>query len=554
MQRDVVESPSGRELPAASAVVAAHAEPEDELVAALGLSAAAAQRLKAAVRGSNQSPSVAASLLGLATDEKVAAASAELFHTPLWTTSVSDDGAQSLRVSRQYLRDSYAVPLRTTEDELAIGLVDPGDTSVREGIEFALGKPPLFYTIPFSLWRAFYKDGDGAGQPTDLPSRSDASVWSEDADRLRDFERDAPVVRSVDRLFERAVLASASDIHIEQKSDHTLVRFRVDGELRAEEQMRAELGPGVIARIKVLADLDVASRRAPQDGRMTASVRGEPIDMRVATTPTAFGESLVVRLLHRRSVNFELDDLSFDPGIAALLNQMLDAPQGLILVTGPTGSGKTTTLYAALRRLVKRSRKILTIEDPIEYVFEDINQTQVNEAAGVTFASALRAFLRHDPDVILVGEIREPETARLAVQAALTGHLVLATLHTNDAPSAPARLVDMGVERFLLASVLIGVLAQRLAPALCRHCGGEPAQVMRCTVCSGEGTAGRTVLSEAFVRDDQLEELIAGGAPTGRLRAFLKDERDFRTMRDDGVAKAGRGELRLQDALRITSR
>jgi general secretion pathway protein E len=297
--------------------------------------------------------------------------------------------------------------------------------------------------------------------------------------------------------------------------------------------------------------------------------------LRISTTPTVFGESAVVRLLTRHGVDFTVDSLGFDTRFRETFAQQLRRPYGLILVTGPTGSGKTTTLYAALRKLATRERKVLTIEDPIEYVFDGINQTQVNEAAGVTFASSLRAFLRHDPDVILVGEIRDSETARLAVQAALTGHLVLATLHTNDAATVPARLADMGVERYLLAGVLIGASAQRLTPRLCESCKTPRAataeevalfqahgiaagdlrlhEAAGCKACNGAGRVGRVPLGEIFTVDEAIERMISTGAPTADIRRQLSGRADFATLAHDALRHAARGEVSLEDVYRATS-
>lgn len=536
------------------------------LAQALGLSEMAAARLSAAVSETGQPPAVAASLLGLAGEDAVATAAASLAGTAVHAGPPGDTLAAP--INETFLNAHYARVLGFEDGVWQVGLVDPGDPEIRDALSFALGSVQL-HTIALSVWRA--------GQPTEVAEEG-ASVggvgasWTDDAGRLRDFARDTPAVRMVDELLERAFLAKASDVHIEQKSDSTLVRFRIDGSLREIERLTPTLGPALIARVKVLSDLDVASRRAPQDGRTTVSIRGAPVDVRVSTTPTLYGESLVLRLLHRRDVAFDLEQLGFSPAVPALLGDMLERSHGLILVTGPTGSGKTTTLYAALRRLVSEQRKILTIEDPVEYVFEPINQTQVNEAAGVTFASALRSFLRHDPDVILVGEIRDAETARLAVQAGLTGHLVLATLHTNDAVSAPARLADMGVERYLLSGVLIGAVAQRLAASLCPQCVRpakpspaaqvqlqrlgvtRPLERLReapgCQTCGGSGRAGRTPIGEAFRIDEALERMIVEGAPTSALRDHLS-RKNFSPLGRDAVDRALNGEIDLAEALRI---
>ncbi|MDO9337707.1 MAG: GspE/PulE family protein [Caulobacter sp.] len=549
----------------------ARAEGAKRLAEALGLVAADRERLRAAVATAGQPPAVAASLLGLAGDAAIAGASANLHAAPLWDGTEEPQGLGPSSLNDKFLAENHALVLEDHPDRLIVGLVDAGGDEVRRGLRFAAGKPVELRTIPFSLWRAARTRAVAAEAEAGGP---DVGTL-EDAERLRDFARDAPVVRYLDGLLERALQERASDIHLEQKADRCLVRIRVDGALRDLEPLAAAFGSGVVARIKVLADLDVASVRAPQDGRATASIRGALTDLRISTTPTVFGESAVVRLLTRHGVDFTVDSLGFDAGFRETFAQQLRRPYGLILVTGPTGSGKTTTLYAALRRLATRERKVLTIEDPIEYVFDGINQTQVNEAAGVTFASSLRAFLRHDPDVILVGEIRDSETARLAVQAALTGHLVLATLHTNDAATAPARLADMGVERYLLAGVLIGASAQRLTPRLCEACKapraatgeelalfgahGVAANEVRlheaagCRVCNGAGRVGRVPLGEIFTVDEAIERMISTGAPTADIRRQLASRPGFATLAHDALRHAAVGQVALADVYRATS-
>lgn len=557
--------------PVLTTLAQARAEGAKRLAEALGLVAADRERLRAAVATAGQPPAVAASLLGLAGDAAIAGASANLHAAPLWDGTEEPQGLGPSSLNDKFLAENHALVLEDHPDRLIVGLVDAGGDEVRRGLRFAAGKPVELRTIPFSLWRAARTRAVAAEAEAGGP---DVGTL-EDAERLRDFARDAPVVRYLDGLLERALQERASDIHLEQKADRCLVRIRVDGALRDLEPLAAAFGSGVVARIKVLADLDVASVRAPQDGRATASIRGALTDLRISTTPTVFGESAVVRLLTRHGVDFTVDSLGFDAGFRETFAQQLRRPYGLILVTGPTGSGKTTTLYAALRRLATRERKVLTIEDPIEYVFDGINQTQVNEAAGVTFASSLRAFLRHDPDVILVGEIRDSETARLAVQAALTGHLVLATLHTNDAATAPARLADMGVERYLLAGVLIGASAQRLTPRLCEACKapraatgeelalfgahGVAANEVRlheaagCRVCNGAGRVGRVPLGEIFTVDEAIERMISTGAPTADIRRQLASRPGFATLAHDALRHAAVGQVALADVYRATS-
>jgi general secretion pathway protein E len=548
------------------ALAKSDADAAEKLARALDLDAAQTERLAAAVQGASRRPAVAASLLGLASDVEIATAMAGLHAAPLWDGPVADTPAAApAGLNIKFLAENYAMVLADGADGCVVGLVDPGSSELRRGVEYALGRTVQFRTISFDQWRAVSHRGLA------IVPEGEAETLA-DAERLKDFASDAPVVRYLDGVLARAVSERASDLHFEQKGARCVVRMRVDGALRDLEPLGPAFGAGVIARAKVLADLDVASTRAPQDGRATLQVRGRPTDLRISTTPTVDGESAVLRILTRQGVDFTLASLGFEPGVMETFEAQLKRPFGLILVTGPTGSGKTTTLYAALRRLATRDRKVLTIEDPIEYVFDAINQTQVNEAAGVTFASALRAFLRHDPDVILVGEIRDSETARLAVQAALTGHLVLATLHTNDAASATARLADLGVERYLLAGVLIGVLAQRLAPKLCERCAapsqasprelevfvqhGFAAEALAlraapgCPACNGAGRHGRLPLGEVFTVDETLERLISAGAPTADLRAHLTAAPAFQPLAHDALRRAAAGEMAAEDAFR----
>ncbi len=538
----------------------------EKLARALNLDASQAERLASAVQSAPRRPAVAASLLGLAPDREIAAATAALYDAPLWDGPAPETPvALPAGLNAKFLTENYAMILADGQEGCVVGLVDPGSSELRRGVAYALGRAVQFRTISFDQWRAASHSGLAVAPDSDPEGLADA-------ERLRDFASDAPVVRYLDGVLARAVAERASDLHFEQKGGRCVVRMRVDGALRDLEPLSPAFGSGVIARAKVLADLDVASTRAPQDGRATLQVRGRPTDLRISTTPTVDGESAVLRILTRQGVDFTLSSLGFEPGLMETFEVQLRRSFGLILVTGPTGSGKTTTLYAALRRLATRDRKVLTIEDPIEYVFDAINQTQVNEAAGVTFASALRAFLRHDPDVILVGEIRDSETARLAVQAALTGHLVLATLHTNDAASAAARLADLGVERYLLAGVLIGVSAQRLAPKLCERCAAprepEPRELegfaahgfaadtltLRdapgCPACNGAGRHGRLPIGEIFTVDETLERLISAGAPTADLRAHLTAVPAFRPLAHDALRRAAAGEVAAADAFR----
>lgn len=542
---------------------------------AIGLTASALDRGNKASQGSGQPLAVALSLLGLATEDRIADVCAALYDAPRWPADHKIVPVELAEISSRFLQDRYAIAMVDGEG-WSLGLVDPGDQITVEALRFALGEHCQLRTLTLSAWRQV-QGSTAIDNVISTDTRADAAAtWQDDAERLKDVARDAPVVRLSDQILERAFLLNASDVHIEQKADHTRVRFRIDGQLQDQEKLNVEIGPAIIARIKVLSDLDVAERRAPQDGRTTISVRGVPVDVRISTAPTVFGESLVVRLLTRRDVDYSLERLGLRPSVASGLKNLLSRSHGLLLVTGPTGSGKTTTLYAALRELASARSKILTIEDPVEYVFEDILQSQVNEAAGFTFSTALRSYLRHDPDVILIGEIRDTETARLAVQASLTGHLVLATVHTNDAATAPSRLIDMGVERYLLGDALIGVLAQRLAACLCPSCktqtpmspqeqsdltnAGFPLptgalwRANGCAACNNAGRKGRRAVSELMVCDAEINELISAGASAAEVRMRAKSRPNYTTLRADALEQSVNGWIDWGDAWRISDR
>lgn len=551
------------------------AQERDGLTEALGLSLSAVDRALRASRNSGQPLAVALSLLGLATEDAIAEACSCLYDAPRWPEATPVEAVEMPELGALFLKDRYALPMADGQGGWAIGLVDPGDPTTLEALRFALGRDAPLRTLTLSAWREAQDEPDIAAE-IERSTTDGGATWLDDAERLRDIARDAPVVRIAEQILERAFLLNASDVHIEQKIDRTRVRFRIDGVLHDQERLSVDLGPALIARIKVLSDLDVAERRAPQDGRTTINVRGVPVDVRISTTPTVFGESLVVRLLTRRDVDYALERLGLRPSVVQGVDELLQRTHGLFLVTGPTGSGKTTTLYAALRRLASVHTKILTIEDPVEYVFEDILQAQVNEAAGFTFSTALRSFLRHDPDVILVGEIRDSETARLAVQASLTGHLVLATVHTNDAASTPSRLVDMGVERYLLGDALIGVLAQRLAARLCPGCRcsapltveerralkqsglriapTHAGRAQGCDACDGTGRRGRRAVSELMICTPEVGERIGSGASAANLREALTVQPGYASLRQDALEQSAAGELDWGDAWRVADR
>lgn len=425
------------------------------------------------------------------------------------------------------------------------------------------------------LNQAFEREGSAARQMVeDLGDAFDLAALANEVpetEDLLDQETEAPIIRLLNAILAEAIREDASDIHLET-FDHTLaVRFRIDGVLREIVRPKRALAPLLVSRLKVMAKLDIAEKRVPQDGRISLRVAGREVDVRVSTLPTASGERVVLRLLDKQAGRLELEKLGMAPGALAALKEMVRRPHGIVLVTGPTGSGKTTTLYAALSTLDTQSANVMTVEDPIEYHLPGIGQTQVNSKAQLTFARGLRAILRQDPDVVMVGEIRDLETAEIAIQAALTGHLVLSTLHTNSALGAIARLRDLGVESYLLASSLSAVLAQRLVRRLCPHCKqAVPAdarardllglegeadattlfEAQGCEACAGTGYRGRTGIYELVSIDGALSQLIHDDAPAQQLAA--QAGRGQGTLFEDGKRKILAGETTLTEVLRVT--
>ena len=373
---------------------------------------------------------------------------------------------------------------------------------------------------------------------------------------LLEASNDAPIIRMLNALLTQAAKDGASDIHIEPYERSSSVRFRVDGTLREVVQPNKALHAALISRLKIMAELDIAEKRLPQDGRISLRIGGRAVDVRVSTLPSAHGERAVLRLLDKGEAKFSLEGLGMSGDTLDRFKKLVHQPHGIVLVTGPTGSGKTTTLYASLGQVDVGTTNVLTVEDPIEYELPGIGQTQVNPKIELTFAKALRAILRQDPDVIMIGEIRDFETAQIAIQASLTGHLVLATLHTNDAPSAVTRLTDMGVEPFLLSSSLLGVLAQRLVRILCPHCKRQDASSGRylpvgCPECGNTGYKGRTGVYELMTTNDHVRSLIHSGAPEAQVRQAAS-QAGLRSMREDGERLVEQGVTSLEEVLRVT--
>lgn len=473
-------------------------------------------------------------------------------------------------LSEKFLRYNMILPLKQrSSGGILLGMVDPLDDACAKAISLRLGAPVERAVVsPSHLENAFaklYSDTDGLD---DLGDGLDGSADESDIARLRDMANDAPVIRLVNLMIRKALEAGASDIHIEPSDTALSVRFRIDGALIIQDSPPKRLHAAIVSRIKIMSGLNIAERRLPQDGRVKTVVSGREIDLRVATAPALHGEGVVLRLHDKNAVQLDFPALGFGSAAIKTFTKLLSQSHGIVLVTGPTGSGKTTTLYTALGALNSEERKIITVEDPIEYHVPGVNQIQAKPDIGLTFAAALRSILRQDPDVIMIGEIRDVETARIAVQAALTGHLVLATLHTNTAASAVTRLIDMGVEDYLLASTLTGVLAQRLVRRLCPDCKREIPQPIQaaqagvdapsgpffeangCGACNGRGTKGRLVVQETLTMTDALRAGVLNANDASALEQIAIDG-GMEPMLVDAMAKASSGLCSAHEALRV---
>jgi len=426
------------------------------------------------------------------------------------------------------------------------------------------GKVKPIVVAPDKLTEAIaqtYSESEGSAQQIvgDIEGEFDITrMMAEvpDIEDLLETEDDAPIIRMINALLTQAARDGASDIHIEAFESYSMVRFRIDGTLRDIVRPKRALHAALVSRIKIMAQLDIAEKRLPQDGRITLRVGGKAVDVRVSTLPTGHGERVVLRLLEKDLSRLTLENLGMADSTLKRFDTLIRQPHGIILVTGPTGSGKTTTLYGAIRRLDHTTTNIMTVEDPIEYDLEGIGQTQVNAKIEMDFARALRAILRQDPDVVMIGEIRDLETAQIAVQASLTGHLVLATLHTNDASSAVTRLIDMGIEPFLLSSSLLGVLAQRLVRKLCSHCkqkepDGKSWRAVGCTACGDTGYLGRTGIHELLLVNDELRLLIHNGANDTDVRR-TGERSGMLPLRGDAMRWVASGTTSLEEVVRVT--
>lgn len=484
------------------------------------------------------------------------------------------------RLKAKFLHKARVLPIAVDDTAVTLAMVNPLDRFTRDSVATAIQRPvKVWVAVPIDLEAAIERlygshaavsEGAVEAEIEDLAASTDRI--ENDAERLKDLASEAPVVRLVNQLIARAVETHASDIHIEPFDDRLRVRYRHDGVLHEVEAPPARLQAAIISRIKIMARLDIAERRLPQDGRIKLAVRGHEIDFRVSTIPSLHGETVVLRVLDRTAVELDFGKLGLADDLSAAFRKTLELPNGIILVTGPTGSGKTTTLYTALLHLNSVERKIVTVEDPIEYQLAGINQTQVKPQIGLSFAALLRAILRQDPDVIMIGEIRDLETAEIAVQAALTGHLVLSTLHTNSAAASVTRLRDMGVEDYLLTATLNGVLAQRLVRRLCAHCKrpveASPELIRRlelerfaqkrpillyepigCPHCRGTGYLGRIAIGEFLLLDETMRRLILARSDQASLHRTAIDA-GMRTLFESGLREALAGITTLQEVMR----
>jgi general secretion pathway protein E len=518
--------------------------------------------------------------LGLASERDVAEALASYLGLSIVTAADYPDAPiLEDKVSKKFLRNAGILPLAESPEGISVAMVDPLDRYASQAVEMATGRRVLPQValpseLEAALARLFDQGNRGAADAARPTEDAHDEEFLEDVDRLRDLASEGPVIRLVSQIIARAVEGRASDIHIEPFLNRIAVRYRVDGVLCDVASPPTRMRAAIISRIKIMAKLNIAERRLPQDGRIRTAVQGRDYDLRVSTVPTLHGESVVMRILDRTSLVEDLQSLGFSEDNLRPFLQVLDQPQGILLVTGPTGSGKTTTLYTSLLRLNSPEKKLFTVEDPIEYQLEGVNQVQIKPQIGLSFAQVLRSILRQDPDIIMIGEMRDLETAQIAIQAALTGHLVLSTLHTNSAAGTVTRLLDMGVEDYLLTSTINGVLAQRLVRRLCPECrqeydvlpelgeqlrssanlGTPPLRLYRakgCEDCQGAGYLGRVAIMELLSMTDGLRRLVLKRAESQEIHRTALQE-GMRSMYEDGVRKSIAGVTSLEEVLRVT--
>jgi general secretion pathway protein E len=521
---------------------------------------------------------------GLLTEKQFLSTLEELFGVPFATKD--DFPKEPLLIDylpAQFMKESKFIPARLIDNELTVIMSNPLDFYTIDAIRLATDyeiRPLMgeeseivraieqFYGTGVTSMEKIIEDMDG------IPEyQGEDEEDEENVDHLRDMASEGPVIRLVNLIITRAIELRASDIHFEPFEEQFRVRYRIDGVLHDVESPPKRLQAAIVSRVKIMAKMNIAERRLPQDGRIMLRVKGKEIDFRVSSIPTIHGESIVLRILDKSSIVLDIEKLGFPEDTMEGFRELIQKPHGIILVTGPTGSGKTTTLYCALGKINSPDKKIITVEDPVEYQLRGINQIQVKPSIGLTFANALRSIVRQDPDVILIGEIRDAETAEIAIHSALTGHLVLSTLHTNDAPSAVTRLIDMGMEDYLLSSTIIGILAQRLVRVACPDCrepyspnpmilkemkldsGGlknpNIIEVRGCESCSHTGYWGRLGIFEFLRVTDDIQRLILGKKDSNIIKEAARKD-GMRTLREDGWLKVKQGVTTVSEVLRVT--
>ncbi|MEK9791659.1 MAG: ATPase, T2SS/T4P/T4SS family [Halieaceae bacterium] len=515
--------------------------------------------------------------LGLVAELDLAAVLCDVLDVSLATKDeYPADPIELESVPEHFMETHRVVPLSASDTEVEFAAHYPQDPFVTKALRLATGRQikmrlGLAADIDTALEQRSQRDEEAAEEAFSVFNADD----DEFVEHLKDLASEAPVIQRVNQIIQRSLEIGASDIHLECFEDGLRLRYRIDGVLQeASQTVDPGLSAAIVSRIKLLANLNIAERRLPQDGRIMTRVKGHELDLRVSTLPTIHGEGVVMRVLDRESIKLDLHDMGFSPDTLAQYSALLKKPHGVLLLTGPTGSGKTTTLYASLSNLDSEALKIITVEDPVEYQLHGINQIPVHSQIGLTFARALRSILRQDPDVIMIGEMRDTETAQIAVQSALTGHLVLSTLHTNTAAGAITRLEDMGVERFLITAAVNGVLSQRLIRRLCDHCKREVAltpemaeetglaavcdaqstriyESVGCDHCKQTGYSGRLAIHELFILDNTAQRAVLDGADAGQLHESAR-QRGMRTLYEDGLMKVAAGLSSLDEVLRIT--
>jgi len=519
---------------------------------------------------------------GFINDDIMAQVLAEQWHIPFVDVMAEQIGSDVLALVDQERAKRYGfVAFKREEGVVSIALSDPTNIELMDYLLVTYGRETKFFVAPknaiYGAIEKYYVVGNSIKEASSDAKTEIIPETGEEVsiEQLREMGQDAPVIRLVNTIITQAIVERASDIHVEPQKEHVRIRYRIDGILQEKQKLPRNIQAGVLSRFKIMSNMDIAERRKPQDGRISLRIDNKAIDFRVSSLPTIYGEKIVLRILDKTSAMVPLENLGFLNDTLTLFNNVISQPYGMIIISGPTGAGKTTTLYSVLNRLNTSGKNIVTVEDPVEYQMDGINQVQVNVKADMTFANGLRSILRQDPNIVLIGEIRDGETAQIAIEAALTGHLVLSTLHTNDAPSVATRLIDMGIEPFLIASSLIGATAQRLARKICLECKQPyvpPASALEglglstrgkledvtfykgvgCPKCGGSGYHGRTGIHEMMKVDDELRGLILHKASARDISQAARSH-GMRTLLEDALVKAREGIITLEEVLRVVS-